>query len=131
MSESVETHEIQKREDTSRIMGFLCTKYDIRENLLLSNKLLQSNSELQTSIWVSKDLKFQLPDNRFDVMFSNTTGCITLYCESENINHSKSDISDYQQNFHLKGTTRAIEIIAKKLPDSEFTYPPNVKIIGN
>ena len=92
---------------------------------------MKLNSTFQMSIWVAKDLKFQLPSGYYNELFSNETGCIVLFCASESYNHSESNVSGYKKNFHLKGTSRAIEIITKKLPDSEFTYPSNVKIIGN
>ena len=131
MSEPIKSHEIQGKDDSMQVMGFLCKKFDVQTKSTRSDNHIQSDNNIQASIWVTKDLKFQLPFGYYDELFSNTTGYIALYCESENNNHTESNVSGYKKNFHLKSTTRAIEIITKKLPDSEFTYPPNVKVIGN
>ena len=130
MSKPIKSHEIQDKNDSMQVMGFLCKKFDVQTKSTRSDNHIQSDNNIQASIWVTKDLKFQLPFGYYDELFNNTTGYIALYCESENNNHTESNVSGYKKNFHLKSTTRAIEIIAKKLPDLEFTYPPNVKVIG-
>ncbi len=131
MSESNATTELQQKEDSMSILGFTCKKIDIQRKALRFQNNIKSETTFQTFIWVANDLTFQLASNRFNEFFNNSTGCIALYCESENQNNTKSDVNRFKLNIHSKNIMRAIEIIRKKLSDDEFTFPPNTKFIGD
>ncbi len=130
MSESNATIQLQPKEDSMSVLGFTCKKIDIESTSLRFQNNIHSKTTFQTSIWVANNLTFQSANNRFDELFNNSTGCITLYCESENYNHTKSDVNNLKLNVHSKNITRAIEIIPKKLSDNEFTFPTNTKFVG-